>query len=426
MFKCLVQALALFFLATSQVHSQEFLDAIDDRLTLASEDQDFRVDLAGLLDLELYAPDQPAMGLLNTDDDVFFNPRLTLLFDIQATDHLRGHLQMRTDRGFDPGFAPDGQTRLDEYFIEWKPLEKSLINFRLGKFATAFGAWTQRRLSWDNPFITAPMAYNDMLPVTDETRVSLGGIAGRRNKPDNRDTWLPILWGPSYATGASVFGQVSVVDYVFEVKNAALSSAPRNWDALQGGWEGTTYTGRLGLRPAPEWNLGFSYSHGPYLTDALSDYVAVVSPAPTGSPPDARDYNQTTIGLDLSWSHGPWQVWSEVMTSRFETPNAGGTRSIGNFIHNASAAVRVWSGFVEVKHKLGSQWWVAARWNQSWFNDLPGTDAGWDNDGWRADFSIGHRFSRHLQAKLQYSLAGREDAGREGHHLVAAQITLKF
>lgn len=62
MFKCLVQALALFFLATSQVHSQEFLDAIDDRLTLASEDQDFRVDLAGLLDLELYAPDQPAMG----------------------------------------------------------------------------------------------------------------------------------------------------------------------------------------------------------------------------------------------------------------------------------------------------------------------------------------------------------------------------
>lgn len=426
MFKCLLPAFALILLASSPVCGQEFLDAIDDRLTLASEDQAFRVDLAGLLDLELYAPDQPAMGLLNTDDDLFFNPRLTLLFDVQATDHLRGHLQMRTDRGFDPGFAPDGQTRLDEYFIEWKPLEKSWINFRLGKFATAFGAWTQRRLSWENPFITAPMAYNDMLPVTDETRVPLGGIAGRRFKEDNRDTWLPILWGPSYATGASVFGQVGLVDYVFEVKNAALSSAPRNWDALQSGWEGTTYTGRLGLRPAPEWNLGVSYSHGPYLTDASTIPSTVIIGGAPFLDEGRRDYNQTTLGVDASWSHGPWQIWAEAMTSRFETPNAGGIGLVGSSVANRAAAVRVWSGFVEVKRKLGSQWWVAARWNQSWFDDLPGTDTGWDNDGWRADFSIGHRFSRHLQAKLQYSLAAREDAGREGHHLVAAQITLKF
>lgn len=426
MFKCLLPAFALILLASSPVCGQEFLDAIDDRLTLASEDQAFRVDLAGLLDLELYAPDQPAMGLLNTDDDLFFNPRLTLLFDVQATDHLRGHLQMRTDRGFDPGFAPDGQTRLDEYFIEWKPLEKSWINFRLGKFATAFGAWTQRRLSWENPFITAPMAYNDMLPVTDETRVPLGGIAGRRFKEDNRDTWLPIIWGPSYATGASVFGQVGLVDYVFEVKNAALSSAPRNWDALQSGWEGTTYTGRLGLRPAPEWNLGVSYSHGPYLTDASTIPSTVIIGGAPFLDEGRRDYNQTTLGVDASWSHGPWQIWAEAMTSRFETPNAGGIGLVGSSVANRAAAVRVWSGFVEVKRKLGSQWWVAARWNQSWFDDLPGTDTGWDNDGWRADFSIGHRFSRHLQAKLQYSLAAREDAGREGHHLVAAQITLKF
>lgn len=426
MFKCLLPAFALILLASSPVCGQEFLDAIDDRLTLASEDQAFRVDLAGLLDLELYAPDQPAMGLLNTDDDLFFNPRLTLLFDVQVTDHLRGHLQMRTDRGFDPGFAPDGQTRLDEYFIEWKPLEKSWINFRLGKFATAFGAWTQRRLSWENPFITAPMAYNDMLPVTDETRVPLGGIAGRRFKEDNRDTWLPILWGPSYATGASVFGQVGLVDYVFEVKNAALSSAPRNWDALQSGWEGTTYTGRLGLRPAPEWNLGVSYSHGPYLTDASTIPSTVIIGGAPFLDEGRCDYNQTTLGVDASWSHGPWQIWAEAMTSRFETPNAGGIGLVSSSVANRAAAVRVWSGFVEVKRKLGSQWWVVARWNQSWFDDLPGTDTGWDNDDWRADFSIGHRFSRHLQAKLQYSLAAREDAGREGHHLVAAQITLKF
>lgn len=100
------------------------------------------------------------------------------------------------------------------------------------------------------------------------------------------------------------------------------------------------------------------------------------------------------------------------MTSRFEVPNVG--------------AVRVVSGFLEAKRKLNAQWWLAARWNQSWFGDLPGTSTGWDNDGWRADFSLGYRFSRHLQAKLQYSIAERSGQDEEGDHLFAAQITVKF
>ncbi len=395
--------LALLCLLTCAARAQDFLDSLDGALTLASPEQTFRADLSGLLDLELYAPETPAMGLLDTDDELFFNPRLTLLLDIQATEHFRAHAQMRVDRGFDPGFAPDGQTRLDEYFVEWKPFEKSYINFRLGKFATAFGAWTQRRLSWGNPFVTAPMAYNDMLPVSDDAAVPFAGFAGRRFKPDNRRSWLPVIWGPSYATGASVFGQVGVIDYAFEVKNAALASAPRAWDAVENGWDSTTYTGRLGWRPAPEWNLGTSFSQGSYLSEEAQDSLAGDS---------YRDFKQTTFGLDASWAHGKWQVWSELITSRFEVPNVG--------------AVRVYSGFVETKYKIATQGWLAVRLNQSLFGDLPGTSTAWDNDGWRADFSVGWRFSRHLQAKLQYSIAEKSGRDEEGDHLVAAQVTVKF
>ncbi|HAL70406.1 MAG TPA: hypothetical protein DCP71_01365 [Verrucomicrobiales bacterium] len=415
----------LLFSAVS-ASAQSVLETVDEALTVATPNQMFRADLSGLIDLELYAPDTPAMGLLNTDDDLFFNPRLTLFLDLQATEHLRGHVQMRVDRGFDPGFAPDGQTRLDEYFLEWKPLEKSWINFRLGKFATAFGAWTQRRLSWDNPFITAPMAYSDMLPVTDDGAVPFAAFQNRRNLPDNRQTWQPIIWGPSYATGASVFGQIGLFDYAFEAKNAALASAPRSWDGVENGWDATTYTGRIGWRPAPEWDMGVSYSRGAYLVDARSPRQRVMV-VPGGNPFTKReDYYQTTYGVDASWTHGPWQVWGELMNSRFEVPNLGGNHLVPPFLEANAGTVRVVSGFVEVKRKLGPQWWVATRWNQSWFGDLPGTDTAWDNDGWRADVSVGYRFSRHLQAKLQYSMAGRQGAGREGHHLVAGQITLKF
>jgi len=399
--KIILVCLCLF---TVSARAQEFLNALDDRLTLATPNQTFRVDLSGLLDLELYAPETPAMGLLDTDDGLFFNPRLTLFLDLQATEHLHAHAQMRVDRGFDPGFAQDGRTSLDEYFIEWKPLEQSWINFRLGKFATAFGAWTERRLSWENPFITSPMAYNDMLPISDDAAVPLAGFAGRRHLPDNRRSWLPIIWGPSYASGASIFGQIGVFDYAFEIKNAALASAPRSWDIVENGWDSTTYTGRLGWRRSPEWNLGSSFSHGPYMMAESQ------SSLPAGS--SFRDFNQTTFGIDGAWSHDQWQIWSELMTSRFEVPNVG--------------AVRVVSGFLEAKRKLNAQWWLAARWNQSWFGDLPGTSTGWDNDGWRADFSLGYRFSRHLQAKLQYSIAERSGQDEEGDHLFAAQITVKF
>ncbi|SKA75384.1 hypothetical protein SAMN02745166_00011 [Prosthecobacter debontii] len=391
-------------LTTASLRAQGWLENLDRALTLATPDPTFRTDLSGLLDLELYVPETPAMGLLDTDDEVFFNPRLILFLYLQATEHLRAHLQMRTDRGFDPGFAADGQTRLDEYFVEWKPTSNDLINFRLGKFATAFGSWTERRLSWENPFITAPMAYNDMLPVSDDGAVPLAGFLNRRFLPDNRRTWLPLIWGPSYASGASVFGQLGPVDYAFEIKNASLSSAPRSWDVVENGWDSTTYTGRLGWRPAPEWNLGGSFSHGPYLMKEAQ------STLPAGS--HYRDFDQTTFGLDAAWSHGAWQVWSELMTSRFEVPNVGG--------------VRVFSGFLETKYKLNSQWWIAGRWNQSWFGNVPGTGTAWDLDGWRADVSVGYRFSRQFQAKLQYSIAERSGRDEEGNHFLAAQITVKF
>jgi hypothetical protein len=140
-----MKRLLLFLFLLSSVQAQSVLESLDDALTLSSADGEWRADVSGLLDLEAYLPEEQALGLVETDDEVFFNPRLTLLFDFQLTQRWRAHIQMRTDRGFDPGFAVDGETRLDEYFIEWRPLESDVLNLRAGKFATAFGAWTPRR-----------------------------------------------------------------------------------------------------------------------------------------------------------------------------------------------------------------------------------------------------------------------------------------
>ena len=44
----------------------------------------------------------------------------------------------------------------------------------------------------------------------------------------------------------------------------------------------------------------------------------------------------------------------------------------------------------------------------------------------RIDSALGHRFDRHLQAKLQYSLAHQSGRLQQGEQLVATQLTMKF
>jgi hypothetical protein len=42
------------------------------------------------------------------------------------------------------------------------------------------------------------------------------------------------------------------------------------------------------------------------------------------------------------------------------------------------------------------------------------------------DASVGYRFSRQLQSKLQYSFTHQVSAIQQGEQLAAAQFTLKF
>jgi hypothetical protein len=62
----------------------------------------YHLQLSGLLDFETYIVDQPASGLLFTDDEFLFNPRLRLFLDAQFGSNIYVFAQVRADRGFDP------------------------------------------------------------------------------------------------------------------------------------------------------------------------------------------------------------------------------------------------------------------------------------------------------------------------------------
>lgn len=386
--------------------AQEFLDALAEKLVYTSAEGDVRAGLSVIADLTLFAAEPPAPGLLFTNSDLFLAPRLSVFLDVRLGDRVILHGQMRADRGFDPGYESGGQVRLDEYFLQFRAADAEEVNLRAGKYPTVFGSWAPRSLPWDNPLITAPGAYEDLLPITDSAAPSsLASFAARRDMADNKAGWVPIVWGPSYATGAAVLGRINAFDYALEVKNASLSSRPDTWDAISNGFQTRpTVSARLGLLPAPEWALGASFSRGPYLQESAQASL------PTGTSVD--DFYQTTWGLDVGYAHRGWQVWSELIHASFDVPRVG--------------RVDVLSGYIEGKYKITSQLWTALRLNQSWFGDIPGLAISWDRNTSRLDLGLGYRYSTHIEAKLQYSFAHQQGPETDGNHLFAAQVVVRF
>jgi len=397
--------LAILIFGTN-AHGQQWLDTFQDSLSVRSSNGVFQAALSGLLDLEGYYVDQRPPALLY-EDESFFNPRLSLFLDTRLGPHFYSFVQARLDRGFDPG-EKDFEARLDEYLLRWTPWLDGRLNLQFGKSATVVGSWVQRHDSWQNPLITAPLPYENLTTVSyEDPPASPQDFLARRSLPDNKDEWVPVIWGPVYATGGSVFGSLGKFDYAFEFKNVAISSSPDRWGLGDSLWKYPTVNGRLGFRPTAAWNHGISFSVGPYQSSEAADEL------PQGK--SIRNYNQITLDYDVSYAWRRWQWWAEVFLNRFDVPNVGNADSVAYYL--------------EAKYKITSGLYAAARWNQELFanvnNGLGGQEA-WDNDMFRIDLALGYRFTRHLQTKLQYSFGHRSGSVQQGEQLVAAQVTVKF
>ncbi len=406
--------LILIMITTGTAVAQDdWLDLLDKSLFLQSSDESVRTDLSGLMDLEAFYIDQRAPGFIATDDPLYLNPRLTFFLDTRIGQHLYSFVQARVDTGFDPAYEDHTSgdfldARADEYFLRYTPFEDARLNLQVGKSATVVGNWVARHDSWNNPLITAPLPYENISIVTDHiTPATQAGFLARRNQPDQKSLWVPVIWGPSYATGASVFGQIHEFDYAVEVKNASLSSRPATWENHTAIEDTPTFSGRFGCRPDPAWNVGASASYGSYLQSGASGSL------PTGK--DLMDFNQITVGQDFSYAWRHWQFWGELFLSRFEVPRAGNTDTAAYYL--------------EARYKITPELFLAARWNQQFFGEVADGTGGtqrWDRDIWRMETGIGYRFSRHLQAKLQYNYSHQNGPFQQGEQFVAAQITARF
>jgi hypothetical protein len=392
------------------------IDRLDEHLVFGGWGDTLRVRLSGTLDLEGYYLQQPATGLIYSDGNSLLVPRLSTFLDAQVGPRVYAFAQVRADDGFDPGEGGPRE-RLDEYALRLTPWDDGRLNLQAGKFATVVGNWAARHDSWDNPLVTAPLPYENLTGVWDTTAVrsasqllAWGGLLPRPVRGggyliDYRD--IPVIWGPSYAAGASFFGRLGAFDYALEVKNTPLSSRPGTWSPTDTQWQHPTYSGRLGFRPDKMWSLGFSASAGPYLQAFAG---------PTLAPGRSLDqYLEIVLGQDVAFAWHHFQLWAEVYEARFEIPGVG----------NADSEAY----YVEAKYKLTPQVFLAARWNEQLFSSFPGGPFGperWGRNTWRADLGPGYRFTPHVQVKVQYSLEHQDADSANWGQMLAAQFTTRF
>lgn len=395
--------------------ADDAIDRLDENLTWSAADSNFRARLSGTVELEGYHFEPKPTGFVHADGKNLFNPRLVLFLDGQAGPRLYFFAQSRLDRGFDPG---DGAARgrFDEYAARFTPLDKSTLSIQVGKFATVVGNWTARHLAWDNPFIGAPLPYENLTGIfdvaaADSTRTLLKWARINPLATNDADYpaqfRLPILWGPSYASGAAISWATGKTSFAAELKNASLSSRPDTWDAARVQWQNPTVSGRIGYKPNESWNLGISFSSGAYLRN---------SARPTLAPGEKLgDYREIVIGQDIGFAWHHFQLWAEAYEATFKIPRVGDARTF--------------SYYVEAKYKFTPQFFGAVRWNQQVYGRVPngpGASVKWGDDVWRIDFAPSYRFTPHTEIKLQYSLqSGGLSPGRRSE-TYAGQFVLRF
>src|ERR1041385_945991 len=399
-------SLCVFACTACAFDIDDSLDRLDTALTISTFQDNLRARLSGTLDLEFYNFQQPAPGLIDSKSDNLLNPRLTVFLDAQAGSQFYFFAQARLDRGFDPS-DHGAQVRLDEYAMRITPWEDGRFTFQAGKFATVVGNWVPRHLSWDNPFINAPLVYENVTAIRD--RYAPFSPADFVYGPYyvQKYAFNPVIWGPSYANGFSISGKLGWFDYAIEMKNASLSSRPESWLITENGFENPTFSSRVGFRPNEAWNFGFSASEGPYFGREAEPTL------PPGRGID--DYREFVLGQDASFAWHHLQVWAEFYEARFQVPNVGDADTFAYYI--------------EAKYKFTPQFFGAVRCNQQLFgtvNDGFGHNVQWSNDLGRIDIAATYRFTPHAQIKLQYDFQHETTGEREDNHLFAAQFTIRF
>jgi hypothetical protein len=227
----------------------------------------------GLLDAELYDTDTDSPVLTRNDGDLAALGRLQLWTALQLSPTLQLYAQGKIEADNFDG-AGEVDSDLEQIALRYTRLSAPWLMIEAGKVVSPLAAYSERRLSTQNPLIGQPYLYTTGYPWGAK-------IAGSAGWFDYQAAWIdPSDTDPAY--------QAIEPDRAFRPALAA------------------------GVTPFTGLRFGLSWTQGPYLNRETNDNL------PSGS--QWRDYEQRALGFDTQFSRGYLEFSGQWMRTQYEVP----------------------------------------------------------------------------------------------------------
>lgn len=389
-----------------------------------------KIEIGSILALTYRNGDSGNSPLVVNEGDGSFNNDWVLLLGAEVNESISLFAEIQTVRGL--SFVNYGLSAI------YQPERMKYLNFEVGKFLAPFGSFLGRRWASENALISFPLMYEYttalsafVLPANTSALLRARGHGGSSsydprlssntaaspqirywNVPESGNG-LRIISREVYLTGAQLFGVAGSFRYYAGATNGALSNPAdvNNTNGLQ-------LHGRAVFSPIVGLDVGSSAFWGAYLDKSATNSVL----DPLGK--TAENFRQTVLGVDLNYSRGHFQLFSELIFNRWESPVIED--------HLDARAL-----YLEGKYTCLTRFFVAGRFSLIDFSnveDAEDVDAdtklseSWEFDIHQWEVGVGFRINRNALIKIagQFNRTHDVAAGDPADDFFALQTVVFF
>jgi hypothetical protein len=327
--------------------------------------------------------------------------RLDVLADAYIAENVTAYINVRSHQ--------DQVINIDYLAIRIADISPIGFNVQAGKFDMPFGNLYSRRFPADNFLFDLPLLYqyktvvmSDYLYRDTEHMVSYRGRGGSGALPSS----LAILDHGIYGTGILLFGSVGIFDYFAALMNGTVS----NTGSYRNGVNVNKDLGkliRIGVTPFLGFTVGGAFNWGGYLSDAIEESL------PEGR--STEDYKQYTGSIDVEYSRGHIQIFSQAVHHRWDYPGV-------------NRALTAFGYYAEARYTIRPRWYAAARINQLFFSTVPvGTsEQRWDHDVAQIEGGLGFAIDRNTLVKFVLKETVLFGAERISNSMFTMQLVARF
>jgi adenylate cyclase len=336
-----------------------------------------RIEVGGL-----WPADEPAWHIGATDP--LFNGTARAFVDLFVGRRLYGLTELRVDRG-QPPQAGEADLWLQQAFLRVTPLPGADVHVQAGKFVSPFGNYPQRAHTRADAFIRPPLLYDHRTVMSADTVPLVSdGVFTWKDNPQFRAAGLPIVWDVPYPIGVTVGAGGARWRAVGGLVNTAPSAEPEAWSGLDfRAAAGPSLVGRVSALLLPELEVGTSYSHGSYMNPVVAD---------ASGPLRIDRQNQSTYGIETTFTRGYFEFHSEVMFNQWE-------------VYRRTDPLQDVAYYLEARQTLLPGVFAAARYGAIHFRlarRSDGTPDRWDYDKRRWQIAGGYRLGRNSEIRAEY------------------------